>query len=165
MYLEERCNLEIKNPNHNFIVYFLIKNNEVVYVGKSVNGLARAFSHTDKDFDSVSIMFLPEYKINEKESFYILKYNPIYNIVVNTSDLHHLKNIRNILRKQTGAISDWIKNFINKDLIHLNIIHVKRILSYFKIITYEYKELIYISEESLNHLIELIEKEQKHGNN
>ena len=62
------------------IVYFLLKEMDVVYVGKSTVGLARAFSHNDMDYDCVS--YIPcssKEETDDCESYYIMKYRPKYN--------------------------------------------------------------------------------------
>jgi hypothetical protein len=79
--------LSIKRPiekRYNFGVYFLLKGDEVVYVGKSVNSEKRVFDHvgSEKDFDSYC--FIPcesEYHddLLDMEAQYILKYLPKYN--------------------------------------------------------------------------------------
>lgn len=38
------------------IIYFLLNGDEVVYVGQSITGLCRPYSHSDKQFDNVSII-------------------------------------------------------------------------------------------------------------
>ena len=38
-------------------VYFLLKDNEVVYVGQTAQGIVRLFSHRDKDFDEIKIIY------------------------------------------------------------------------------------------------------------
>ena len=56
MLFEEKEYIEIKNINDVFI-YFLIKNNEVVYVGQTQNGLIRPLQHKyNKVFDSIYII-------------------------------------------------------------------------------------------------------------
>lgn len=39
------------------LVYFLLKDNEVVYVGQTTQGIVRPFSHRDKDFDEIKIIY------------------------------------------------------------------------------------------------------------
>ena len=60
-------------------IYFLIKNEEIVYIGQSVNGISRIQQHTDKDFDSYFILETKKEYLNDLESHYIVKFNPIYN--------------------------------------------------------------------------------------
>ena len=64
-------------------IYFLIKDNEIVYVGKSTNVFSRVTAHTyGKDFDSFNYELYPDYSKNELleiESEYIAKFTPKYN--------------------------------------------------------------------------------------
>jgi hypothetical protein len=62
-------------------VYFLIKGERIVYVGQSVNVLARVGSHAgaDKDFDGWNyVRCLPE-ELDALERHYIDTYRPILN--------------------------------------------------------------------------------------
>ena len=78
-------------PNSNCVyglrlVYFLLRDKKVVYVGQSSRGLARIFEHqidSLKKFDSVSYIFLGrEDDLNDFEAFYIANFRPIYNILM-----------------------------------------------------------------------------------
>ena len=64
-------------------IYFLISNNKIVYVGKSVNsGFDRIGAHlkySDKVFDSYFIEPCPGGNITEIETEYIIKFAPKYN--------------------------------------------------------------------------------------
>jgi hypothetical protein len=61
-------------------IYFLIKNDEIVYVGQCVNGNSRIYTHArDKDFDSFAYIECVDYDPNLLEAMYIVKYNPKYN--------------------------------------------------------------------------------------
>lgn len=64
------------------IVYFLLKNNEVVYVGKTIFGPARILNHIEakeKDFDSFSMFSVDKEKLLEIELANINFYRPKYN--------------------------------------------------------------------------------------
>lgn len=66
---EERC-----------LVYFLIKDNEIVYVGQTIQGLLRVYTHCgQKDFDSYFAIKCEKEKLNEVEASYIVKFNPVLN--------------------------------------------------------------------------------------
>lgn len=72
---------ELSNQKHYFI-YFLLKNNKVVYVGQSNNNvLSRISSHLkDKDFDEVYYKsFSVENVMDEYEKKFIMKYRPKFN--------------------------------------------------------------------------------------
>ena len=61
------------------IIYLLKYNGIVVYVGQS-NTTARPYQHTDKIWDEVEYLFIPnEYNLNLVEKAYIDKYKPEYN--------------------------------------------------------------------------------------
>ena len=63
-------------------VYFLLKNREIVYVGKSKHFTARINNHetdSEKDFDSVFFIPLEEKYIKKVESYYIQRINPKLN--------------------------------------------------------------------------------------
>lgn len=63
-------------------VYFLIKDTEIVYVGRSLNVTQRVIAHKsgDKDFDRYSYVTYEESELKEKESEYIAYLKPKYNI-------------------------------------------------------------------------------------
>lgn len=94
-------------------VYFLIRNGEIVYVGQTNKGLERAISHVkDKSFDSIGIIKCKEEELNEKETFYIAKYRPLYNKCL--TNALSAKNIK-VRLKELGLdvnkrdIDWWIK--------------------------------------------------------
>lgn len=61
-------------------IYFLIKGTEVVYVGQSTNFHNRIAQHlSDKDFDGVFYMNLPEESLNDVEQALIWHLKPVYN--------------------------------------------------------------------------------------
>lgn len=86
-------NIPIRNKS---LIYFLINNDDVVYVGQTKNGLYRPFSHRNKDFNRVEIIECKENELDLLEDYYILKYQPIYNIKIN--DGYKLITARNKLR-------------------------------------------------------------------
>ena len=83
-------------------IYFLLKDNEVVYVGQTKSGLDRPFQHKDKDFDMVKILPCDESELNEMEDFYILKYEPKYNKFFSASTYISIQYARTKLRNDTG---------------------------------------------------------------
>ena len=61
-------------------VYFLIENNEIVYVGQSVNVHARVASHYyGKVFSYFTCIECPQSHLNSLEALYIHKFNPPLN--------------------------------------------------------------------------------------
>ena len=84
--------LEIQNISDNFVkgIYFLIKNDSIVYVGQSkdscISRISDHYRDMKKDFDSFRIMPLlgdSDSQINFKERNYIKSIKPIYNIIHN----------------------------------------------------------------------------------
>ncbi len=78
-------------------IYFLVKAGEVVYVGQTWNIYARIGSHIkSKHFDSVSMFDAHPDEMNNAEAAYILKFNPVYNKVLPSSDFIPEKRARGI---------------------------------------------------------------------
>lgn len=65
-------------------IYFLLFDDEVVYVGQTRNGTARIAAHKDKQFNRTYIIKCDEDELDYLENEFILKYNPIYNKIPNT---------------------------------------------------------------------------------
>ncbi|MFZ1591972.1 MAG: GIY-YIG nuclease family protein [Chitinophagales bacterium] len=63
-------------------VYFLIKNDLVVYVGQTVNLMERVGNHVkgSKDFNFITYIEVPKRWLLRTESHYIMQLNPHYNI-------------------------------------------------------------------------------------
>ena len=81
-------------------VYFLIDNNEVVYVGQSVNIYARIAQHTDKRFTHYAVIPCQPESLNKLESLYIHLLTPRLNGSYETSGIKmapmSLANLLNI---------------------------------------------------------------------
>lgn len=63
-------------------IYFLLKNNEIVYVGKTINLEQRIMSHqmnNKKDFDNFLFFKVDSEKLDLCERYFINKLKPIYN--------------------------------------------------------------------------------------
>jgi hypothetical protein len=66
-------------------VYFLIKDNRIVYVGQTVNIHNRLSGHGDKDFDAVALVEVTDKSIrNNVEAHYSVTLAPPYNKIVPT---------------------------------------------------------------------------------
>ncbi len=66
-------------------IYFLIKKEKIVYIGKSVNCISRICFHREenvKNFDSYSLAVVLEKDIDYYEMLYIGKFKPKYNKVL-----------------------------------------------------------------------------------
>lgn len=105
-------------------VYFLLKKGEVVYVGQTQNGIARPFSHTDKDYDEIKILYCDAKELDITEDKFIQKYRPIYNKQSNYAVRWGLLRVRNSIRGLTG-ISNYTVPRLKKVLKKLNITPVK----------------------------------------
>ena len=122
------------------IIYFLIKDEEVVYVGQTINGYGRINAHTDKDFDYACYIDCPEYDLDNKEGYYIIKYNPKYNKALNKAYI----TIPRCRHK--------LNSFIAKEYNRLNLRHgyiskkkMQKLLDTEKITVYEYNDEKYIN--------------------
>ena len=110
----------------NCFVYFLLKGGEVVYVGQTKNGIERPFSHKDKDFDEIKIIYCEETDVDTVEDSFIKKYTPAYNKQRNYFAQWSLLKVRNCIRKATG-ISNFTIPKLKKILRELGIIAEKDI--------------------------------------
>lgn len=78
----EKEAFEIKSYENCF-VYFLIKDDEVVYVGQTTKGASRPFSHRDKEYNKIMAINCNKDDLDYFEDFYIKKYMPKYNKAIN----------------------------------------------------------------------------------
>lgn len=83
----------------NIFIYFLLKDNVVVYVGQTKQGLIRPLIHKDKDFDTIKIIYCSEKELDNFEDKYITKYKPKYNKTVNQATNYSLYRARNKIRE------------------------------------------------------------------
>ena len=60
-------------------IYFLLKDDEIVYVGKTNNGFKRICQHYKKDFNKYIFIKTDKNELDYYEDFYIMKYQPKYN--------------------------------------------------------------------------------------
>ena len=83
-------------------VYLLLKNNQVIYVGQTTNGINRIKQHFVKkeiEFDEYRTIKCSKKDLNNLEDFYIIKYQPKYNKKINSSVvkptyiIHKIKDI------------------------------------------------------------------------
>ena len=77
-------------------VYILIKENEVVYVGQSVNLLQRLAQHREKDFDAAYYLPIPITDLIKTEKALIQDFNPPLN------KTHIVKTKAEINKEQNG---------------------------------------------------------------
>lgn len=68
-------------------IYFLVHEQEIVYVGQSINCHIRIGSHLNdelKVFDSYFVVECPESRLDEMEAKYIVKFRPRFNLAIPT---------------------------------------------------------------------------------
>lgn len=127
----------------NIFIYFLLKNNEVVYVGKTTKGIQRPISHSyTKDYDLIKIIYCEEKDLDYLEDKYILKYKPVYNKLVNLISNYSLPRVRDRVRVE----------FSNK----ITIPKVKKLLSKLNIEPFEYNCIKYIKKEEFDKLMKFL---------
>ena len=73
---------KFENPRYITGIYFLFKNNEIIYIGKSNDIFARVLFHQrrgNKDFDFFKYIVIDEKFLNQAERFFIEKFYPALN--------------------------------------------------------------------------------------
>lgn len=104
------------------MIYFLLDNNVVVYVGQTKQGILRPLSHKDKKYDTIKILYCDEKELNRLEDRYITKYRPKYNKTLNCASRYSLMRARNKIRKEINnyEFTMWdLKKIIKKLNIEL----------------------------------------------
>ena len=95
MKFEEDGTLTFQKCEYRDLVYFLLQDGEVVYVGKTKTGLARPFSHFDKEYNEIGVLPCERDKLAEVEDFYICKYTPKYNKTKGTKVIRAVSSVKN----------------------------------------------------------------------
>ena len=94
-------------------LYFLIRKNEIVYVGQSENVHARVMKHYaegTKKFDSYSYILITSGNLDYIEGEYILEIEPQYNTTLPTYDgVASLAMLKSILGANKYQIKKYIK--------------------------------------------------------
>lgn len=112
MIFNERDYFPITEVYYDACIYFLLKKNEVVYVGQSTQGLIRAINHKEIDFDTLYYIKCKTDQLNMLEDEYIYKYLPKYNKKFNGTLFKSLKKIlsdfiiENDVEKKTVVFND-----------------------------------------------------------
>lgn len=79
-FLQEDQIVKLSLPWDNLVgIYFLIKDERVVYVGQSISIASRISNHTNKDFDRHAFILCEKHDLNAMESFYIHVLRPKLN--------------------------------------------------------------------------------------
>ncbi len=101
-------------------IYLLKRNEEVVYVGQSINVYTRIKEHEKtKDFNSFEVLFCDRENLNSVEAFYILKYNPLLNkekYLLSTSRVPNKK-----IKRVNKVKSEGNKSSIDTNYLLLNL--------------------------------------------
>jgi hypothetical protein len=111
-------------------IYFLIKDNKVVYVGKTENGFSRIITHIkkgEKIFDSYAMFNMDTELLDEVEIDNILYYKPIYNKSITSHTYIGLSAINQICRKRFGSRKMRIIKKVLQILERDNKIRIKNI--------------------------------------
>ncbi len=121
-------------------IYFLVDNNEVVYVGKTKNGIKRITQHTNKNFNSFGFIEYKENELDYYEDFYIMKYQPKYN---NTYSCYRA-SLNGCYSKLSSKIRKYINIFEFANYIEKEKIDIKKFKN---ISTITKKDFEYIKEK------------------
>lgn len=134
-------------------IYFLLENNDVVYVGQTTQGISRPFNHyKDKDFDEIRLIYCNKNELNALENKYILKYKPKYNKIINLTNSISISRLKRTIRNLFFKY-DSINNITNKRL--------KIILNKLDIKPFEFKNIFYIKLEDFNKILNFIESNKE----
>ena len=90
-------------------IYFLVDNEIVVYVGQSEDIYCRIKQHTDKQFDTAYFLRYSKELLDEKETEFIVGFNPKYN------KTHCYDILLNKYRLENKKISKFAKHCIEYD--------------------------------------------------
>lgn len=144
MKFEEKDFIDLTNIPTTFI-YFLVQNQNVVYVGQTTKGLSRVYEHlSSKQFSNIYVIPCDKSDLDYLEDFYIFKYAPIYNKQPNRECRFALsKVIRKLKDKYSGI--NITKRKLNLILQKLDITPVK-----FNDIYYIKTEEYYIIENAID---------------
>lgn len=110
-------------------IYFLLKDNHIVYIGKTTNGMRRILTHKDKDFDSYSFFKVKQHELDVVENLNIVYYKPIYNKQYTSSSFTGLSGINEKCRKKFGTRKMRLIRKVLKQLEFQKVIKVKNTIS------------------------------------
>lgn len=112
-------NMEYLRKNYGFknedLIYFLLNKGEVVYVGQTTKGFNRIKQHLyegKKQFDDFKIEKCHRSRLNDLENYYILKYRPKYNNLLNNNMVSTLYIFTKI--KEKFGYNVFTINYINE---------------------------------------------------
>lgn len=117
MIFDEKNAILFDNEYSYSCIYFLIKNNVVVYVGKTINGKWRIKQHKyDKDYDKVYIIKCKSDDLMELEDKYMMKYKPRYNMLYNTNRKNIITTYNEVRKKFNIGIIELIEYIKNNNI-------------------------------------------------
>lgn len=109
-------------------IYFLLKNEKVVYIGQTEYGLKRILCHvTDKHFDTIKILKCDKEHLNEIETELIAKYQPNYNkSLTNAISVTRIKQllIKIGYRVRKNVIKRWVLEHAKKHYVFCEEIYI-----------------------------------------
>lgn len=125
------------------MIYFLTKDNEVVYVGQSKQGMNRIYFHkfSKKDFDSFYFINCDIEKLDELESYYILKYLPKYN-----------KSLEKYSKDLISYTNFYYNQYEFNKAPRLNYKEAKEQIIKNKLYDIKFKSFIYLNKTNLNNI-------------
>lgn len=127
------------------LIYFLLdKENNVIYVGQTTQGIFRPLMHKDKDFEYIRIIQCSSSELDILENFYILKYTPKYNKQPNHHESISLNRVKIIIREKCN-----LPRFDKRRL--------KSLISILNIKTYTIDTNIYILKNDVQKIIDYLQ--------
>lgn len=127
-------------------IYFLLNDDEVVYIGSSESGVCNISTHADKIFNKVEVKFIPTGNLSETKSNLIKKYCPFYNRkLVDGYDIG-MGGIKTKIQKKYNC-----KEF--------TLVYLKKIIKLLSIRPYEYNGIIYVSKKDCDKITTFIDAE------
>jgi hypothetical protein len=146
MIFEEKADATLENKNT--FIYFLLKGDEVVYVGQTRKGSIRVFAHEDIEYDAAKLIYCKTDDLDKLEDVYIKKYKPMYNKACNYGMNYSLNRARNVIRERMHDIMFNLRQL--KELIRELDIQVTMI-----------KYTPYILKDDLEKIINHLEMKEK----
>ena len=124
-------------------IYFLTKSNHVVYIGQTLNLTTRMKQHYSKDFDNISFIEVSPEDANNVEVYYIVKYDPVYNLTISSNTL--FKTVNSTSKEIIRHISKNINNYFTGDIVKYSSKHID---------TRTGSATMYIDSDTANKIIE-----------
>ncbi len=110
--------IETYKISNNIGIYFLIKDNQVVYVGKTTSGIISAYKHKGKkDFDVIKFVPIKLSFLNKAQDYFIKKYKPILNNSFNYDVNYTFERTRLEVKEMLGLkyfSTPQFKKMVNK---------------------------------------------------